>query len=418
MKEEEKMGAGKIERELNKNKDIWKPPVTNRNKEGGWRKSYINKLLNNNLQLIGEFQPCRIEYKIEKDNEGNVKKHRIRVPDGPSIKGYFPNIFKEEEDLFYKVQEKIKINRKLKGNSGGRTGKAWNLFTHIIKCGFCNSPMHYVDKGSSSKGGQYLHCDSSQRKLWDKDEQKCNAKSIRYNDFERLFFKSIWELNFDKILPHDNEIQTHIMELKDKLDVIEYKKNQINSQKVKYTKAIGFAKTDYNIIEFLEILKALKKEDEEILKERIKFKKQIEELEDNRKRFNQNRSHYKEVYDLLESAANEEQRIKIRLQLRHQIRKLIAKIVIIPYHADKEKVYNETKQKYEELLKLLKEKSQNNYTYGKVVLNSYRNTLRNIEEDDSNDVIYGGTAVIHFNMFDSKRVLLSLMNDKLPEYLF
>jgi len=36
-------GSYKIEKELNSDTDVWKPPISSRNKSGGWRDAYINK---------------------------------------------------------------------------------------------------------------------------------------------------------------------------------------------------------------------------------------------------------------------------------------------------------------------------------------------------------------------------------------
>ncbi len=138
-------GAEKIEREMNEAADVWKPPVTGRNKKGGWTKSYVNSIIRNRA-VIGEFQPHK-------------RGGKTRLPAGDPIPDYFPAAI--DSDLFYQVQEQLRTNARKNGNAGGRTGKkVSNLFTHVIKCGLCGYPMHFITKGKQ-KGVEYsyLTCD-------------------------------------------------------------------------------------------------------------------------------------------------------------------------------------------------------------------------------------------------------------------
>ena len=108
-------GAERIARELNDDPNIWKPPRTGPKKTGGWRGSYINKILRNRA-VIGEFQP----YKLV---DGK------RQPIGDPIPDYFPPVI--DKELFYQVQAQLQANAEKKGNAGGRMGKVSNLFTHV-----------------------------------------------------------------------------------------------------------------------------------------------------------------------------------------------------------------------------------------------------------------------------------------------
>ena len=168
-------GTGRIERELNEDPNVWKPPKTGRNKTGGWRKSYITKILRTKA-VIGEFQP-----------------HKKGQPIGEPIPDYFPPAI--DKDLFYQVQAILKANAEKNGNAGGKTGKASNLFVHIAKCGLCGYPMHFINKGKPPKGGKYLVCDASRRL------KTCPAKAISYNEFEQLFFDNFEELDISQLIP-------------------------------------------------------------------------------------------------------------------------------------------------------------------------------------------------------------------------
>lgn len=180
-------GTARIERELNEALNVWKPSKGNRNKTGGWRESYINKIIRSRA-VIGEFQPCS-----------------KRQPVGGAIKDYFPPVI--DADLFYQVQARLQANALKNGNAGGKTGKVNNLFTHVVKCGFCNSPMHFIDKGNPPKGIKYLVCDASRRL------KTCSAKPVRYDEFEQLFFDNFEELDISQLIPGKDGTQARLNEL-------------------------------------------------------------------------------------------------------------------------------------------------------------------------------------------------------------
>ena len=148
-------GSYKIEKELNLDPYVWKPPVSPRNKSVGWRDAYINKILRSR-KVIGEFQPH--EQKTERTiKNGREEERTVRVAVGDPIKNYYPKVI--DEGMFFKVQELIKQNGKMPGNAGGgNTDKCNNLFSNVVKCGICGSSMQYVNRGRNA--WTYLVCDS------------------------------------------------------------------------------------------------------------------------------------------------------------------------------------------------------------------------------------------------------------------
>ena len=192
-----------IARTLNNDPSIWKPPISKRNKSGAWRDSYVVKLLYGNRELIGEYQPHRM-------------KNGKRVPEGDTIPDYFPVAI--DPGLWQQVQDIKARNQAKPGNGGGRTGKATNLFTHVAKCGECGSALHFIDKGKSSKGGQYLKCDAARRQLQDSNgKRKCEEPNIRYSEFEQLFFTRFQELDLGVLIPNEDEVQQQIQMAKQQL---------------------------------------------------------------------------------------------------------------------------------------------------------------------------------------------------------
>ena len=162
-------GIGKetIVRRLNARDDIWKPDGP-RNKQGGWRKSYVEKILRSRA-VIGEYQPHR-------------KENGKRVPVGDPIPGYFPAVI--DTKLFNRAQAGIQRNASLAGHGGGRNGRVSNLFGHIARCGHCGGSMTHVNKGKPPRGGEYLQC----RRV--RDGLECNGKRdrrrVRYDKLEPL----------------------------------------------------------------------------------------------------------------------------------------------------------------------------------------------------------------------------------------
>jgi hypothetical protein len=60
-----------------------------------------------------------------------------------------------DEQLFYAVQRGIK----LRTHKGGRATKWVNLFTHIIKCARCGSPLYSVHRGQANRNRASFVCD-------------------------------------------------------------------------------------------------------------------------------------------------------------------------------------------------------------------------------------------------------------------
>ena len=301
-------GAERIARELNDDPNIWKPPKTGPKKTGGWRGSYINKILRSRA-VIGEFQP----YKLV---DGK------RQPIGDPIPDYFPPVI--DKELFYQVQAQLQANAEKKGNAGGRTGKVSNLFTHVIKCGLCGYPMHFIDKGKPPKGGKYLVCDASRRL------KTCTAKPIRYEEFEQLFFDNFEELDISQLIPGEDETQARINELEKLLTVNRQRLLEIDSKVENFSDTIGRTK-DSRIREQLEKKLSQAFDDKERLEsENKKFEREITELRQQKAGLEKDIEQAKEIYQLLNSAQGEAERIELRLRLRQQIQKSIEWIKIYP----------------------------------------------------------------------------------------
>lgn len=356
-------GSYKIEKELNSDPDIWKPPASARNKSGGWRDSYINKILRNR-KLIGEYQPHEMMTKSITKN-GKEEERSIPVAEGDPIKDYYPKVI--DEDLFYKVQLLIKQNRKFPGNGGGggNKDKGNNLFSHVVKCGICGSSMQFVDKGF-----QYLICDSKRRKnkvsITIKKDQKqidakiaaklnrrqipdsevqteekvCTAKNVRYDEFERVFFENFDELDITGLLPDEDET-TKLKKQKEKeLSVNNSKLIDLDSQIDNLLETISITDDEENKKIYDKKVTEKRSAKEELLAKNKSLEQEIKNLYEQRKRLKKQRDNIKEAYSFLETTKDEQEQVERRFQLRHEIQNMFEWIKIYTLE-DKYKEYVE-----------------------------------------------------------------------------
>lgn len=345
-------GKGKIviTKELNQMKDIWFPPISKRNKTGGWRENYIQKILTTPA-VIGIFQPQK------RDEDGRKAIVCDPIPD------YYPAII--DKQLYYEVQDLIKRNGEQggKGRSGGQVRRANNLFVHLIRCGFCKHPMHYTNGGQGQS--KYVHCDVSRRKLLIEDSKpeeatnemspnklakavhadaklhslknpdlnaiyQCTAKQVNYDKLERLIFDNLEELNIVDLLPDKDDTLIRLNDVVRKLNAIDPQKAELSEMINNFDYAIGRAK-DQRIIDGLQIklsnaydkLEELDRQREHLIKEQKAINVESELMRENI-------DITKSVYKLLTEAKNESERIELRLRLRTELQKLIHSIEVYP----------------------------------------------------------------------------------------
>jgi DNA invertase Pin-like site-specific DNA recombinase len=179
-------GVRSIESQLN-TAGVWHAPASAKRKTSGWRHSYINKVLRER-SVLGEYQPHR-----------KVKGKRIK--DGEPIEGYFPAIVKPE--VFHAVQQQLAKNK----GTGGANGKICNLFTNLVKCGYCGGPMHFLNKGTAGVDWRYLTCDNGRRAI------SCERRNMRYTEVETLLLDNCPKLKPEQVLPKANDRAELVEEL-------------------------------------------------------------------------------------------------------------------------------------------------------------------------------------------------------------
>lgn len=76
--------------------------------------------------------------------------------------------------------------------------------------------MVFIDKGKTSKGGQYLTCDNGRRQVKDENgKPKCKKHSVRYAEFEGTLLDNLSKLRPENILPSPDEATQQAKQLRD-----------------------------------------------------------------------------------------------------------------------------------------------------------------------------------------------------------
>lgn len=155
-----------------------------------WQESYITKVIKNRA-LVGEFQP-------HKTVDGT------RVPEGNPIQDYFPRLVTDEE--FALLQDVVSERGR---KSGGRRGRTFaNLFTGLVKCGYCGGSMTFVDKGIDKRVGnrdqtknRFLVCARAKQGL----KNGCHYIPWTYSEFESAFFTNASRSDFTRFITRTND---------------------------------------------------------------------------------------------------------------------------------------------------------------------------------------------------------------------
>lgn len=298
---------------MNQMPHIWKPPKSGRNKTGGWRESFIVKLLQSRA-LLGEFEP-KVREEGKKLNEGQV------------IPNYFPQVIDEEK--FNAVQNLIKKNRETnKGHAGGRTGYARNVFAQLLVCGDCGGKMHFFQQGRKNN---YLRCEASKRKLTDEQGNRvCHAKSVRYDEFLKVFFEDFEELDVNELIDDQDKRKQEIKAVRQSIEAKTYELSEARRQQDNILDEIG--KTDDADLRaaLSQRYKKIKAQEAELDVQLEDLNHKLDELTSNGKQLKSGIEQSTNVFQLLEKETDEEKATALRLKLRTILRRLIKMIKVTP----------------------------------------------------------------------------------------
>ena len=305
----EGVGSESIAKRLNRDEldkqhqslPFWLPKPKRKYSVGGWRNSYINKILRNRA-VLGEYQPyTKIDGK--------------RQPVGEPVKDYFPRIV--SDDLFYRVQDQISRNK----YCGGKTGIVSNLFAHIAKCGYCGASMQFVDKGHGPKGGRYLVCDQARRGMG------CKYHSVRYQDFESSILLYCQDLDVRDIMPDSEQSQSKLQAIKNQLDAIKGRSLEVEANINNLIDSIT-STSDKRVRAALNSrLSALYDEQEKSERKKESLQLDIKKLSASSRTIESQITSVKALLTKMNSIKGEELK-QLRLRLKNRLRNLIKNISV------------------------------------------------------------------------------------------
>lgn len=304
----EGVGLESIARRLNA-LDVWKPQGP-RNPTGGWRKSYVEKILHTRA-VIGEFQAHKM-----KDGK--------RVPDGEPIPDYFPAVV--EQELFNQVQAIFARRAALPGHGGGVNRRVANLFGGgLARCARCDATMVYVNKGPTPRGGEYLQCDKARRGLG-----CANKKLIRYGWLEPLLLHFTKGLEPTMLLPDAEERKAREVAARHaRQQAMDGEHSQVSKQIENLTESI--ARTpDKAVRKTLEQkLATVLKRQEELEVELAEIAAETAEQSSTPEAV---AGQIRDIEDLIArlDTVRAKERLELRCRLRHELQQLIDRIEIKP----------------------------------------------------------------------------------------
>lgn len=269
----------------------------------GWHSSYVNKILKSRA-VIGEFQPRTLS-------------GSRRIPAGKVIKGYYPQVI--DDGQFRRVQG-IMAQRVISG--AGRVGPARNLFTGIVKCGYCGSPMVYVNKGQPPKGGTYLVCDTSRRGLG------CEYHSMRYESFEEGFLLFCRGLDVTEIVPDDRNRNREILELTKRLHETENLYREVDLKRQNLRNAIAKESSDELQSELMEEIETVIQEKNVLKTKMAELKVKVSTLQSQEEVLGDAVQDIDKLFRLIRQVDDAGK--KARVKLRSVIKSIVEKIEVLP----------------------------------------------------------------------------------------
>jgi len=301
----EGFGKGVIERKLNHSAP-WTPPKSDKHKGAGWRASYIEKILRNRA-VLGELQP----YRLEQDKDGK----RVRVPDGEPIAGYFPAVI--EPAVWHRCQSVMSGNN----GTGGRTGKATNVFQNLVKCAYCGGSMVFINKGDSNKGGHYLVCDNGRRQVKAEDgKPKCGHYKVRYEEFQETVLNNLSKLRPETVLPNADEQAAQGKQLSNSIAGLAGEASDIEGRMKNLIEQIERTDSDTIRARYEQRLKELEAKQVEIKTDQEQKESALRDLQRNGQSFADWQKNLRGLKDAI--ARNADSRIRLKAHLKELVNKI------------------------------------------------------------------------------------------------
>ena len=271
-------------------------------KSNGWHPSYVSKILKNRA-VIGEFQPHRL-------GDGR------RRPDGDPIQGYFPAVV--DEATFYRAQ--LGLSQRLVRGAGRKGAHVSNLFSGILVCAYCRSPVKFENKGRPPKGANFLVCDAARRGL------RCRIARWRYDEFEASFLAFVREVDLEQVIHNEDESKKRAM-LEQMVAALRGERAAIDAQMEKVYELLEVAGTATSFVAAkLQGLEARRAAIETELREK---EQERARLGSSTGRLYEDRDQIRALVERLQGPEGDET-YKIRSMLAARLRSLVTTILVAP----------------------------------------------------------------------------------------
>jgi DNA invertase Pin-like site-specific DNA recombinase len=276
-------GLNLLERKLNQD---GVPPIARATR---WHRSYLIKVLNSR-SVIGEYQPMS-------------GRGRERKASGVPVKGYYPSLLTEEE--FLSARSAITSRQ----SKGGRRGNGIaNIFSGLVRCGYCAGPVRYVNKNAATRW-QYLVCSDAKSGLG------CKHVPWNYHEFEDAILSKLAGFDISAVLKDDEagKNRTALHAAKAKVTDLQRRK----------TALIKLVETTGDIPEVAARL-------QDLMVEQREQADRVEELELEVKSLSTRKQHFAQFQKLRKSldTADGEQLIEMRLRLSGELKRFLDKIEV------------------------------------------------------------------------------------------
>lgn len=287
-------------------------------KAHGWYDSYVQKILKSPT-VYGEFQP-----KIHR--EGKV------IPVGNPIENYYPAVIDKEEWLL------INSLRESRSTGGGSKKGEFisNLFSGLLKCGYCNGSMTMGGRTRNLANGQksttkYVACQTARRGL------NCHYKQWNYYELERILLSFCSSIDFSRILNSENTLADDIEKLQKNIIGIAAKNHDINSKLGNIVKAIESGVDTSLLIKRIKDLEFEKLENEKTI-ESLEIDLELMSMRKNcvEQNVNDINNLIKKMNELQGSEL-----LEVRIRVSELIHQYIDTIVVYPFGRSK-KLYSES----------------------------------------------------------------------------
>lgn len=202
------IGTATIVRRLNGEKvPLFSP------KSDGWQTSYIQKVLSNRA-VYGELQ-------LNLQRDGVLSAYDL-IPD------YYPAIMSKEDWL---LAASIRSGRRSRGGAAKGDGLS-NLFSGMIKCGYCGGPMNMSANIKKKANGEvrrtrYVACSKGRRGAG------CDFIQWNYDDFESLVLQYCQSVDFATIIDGNQNLNLNLELARKRLssidDAIKTKQTSLNN---------------------------------------------------------------------------------------------------------------------------------------------------------------------------------------------